>query len=478
MNGGSPSVVRPRLQVLTDGQIEAIHTYSLRLLSETGVRVDSERALEVLRKMLGPSAIDGDRVRIPAEAVEWAIRAAPSTVEVYGRDGDLAFRLGADRTRFGIGVTALYYQDPADDHVVPFARQHMAAMVRLGHNLPYYDAISTVGILRDLPPEVADLYAALEMVANTTKPLIVLVSEDGLFPRVLDLLESLAGGLSERPFVVPYFNPVSPLVINRSTIDKMFVAIERGLPFIYSNYGMAGATVPITAAGMFVLMNAELLAGLVLAQSIRESTPVILGSLPAFFDMRDAESFYDPQSYVVNLACAEMMAHYGLPHAGTSGSGPGWRTDLVAAGAYWINHVTACIGKVGLAPFVGDNLGSKAFSPTNVVFAHEVIIQALRFADGFPLDDGSVGLEEVRTVGPGGNFLTAPLTLKHFRHAYYSSPLFPRWGLEKWQAEGRPRIIDRLREYTLRLIDEARPPDDHDRFIEQGEQFIAQEMRR
>lgn len=476
MSGEGEQTVRPRLQVLTRAQVTDVHAHTLRLLDEVGVRVESPRALEVLRHAVGQERVEGDRVRFPPELVEWAIRAAPSVVEVYNRRGEPAFRLGADRTRFGIGVTALYYQEPADDRVVPFTRQHMAAMVRLGHNLPYYDAISTIGILRDLPPQVADLYAVLEMVANTTKPLVILISEDRLFPRALDLLEALCGDLSSRPFVVPYFNPVSPLVVNRGTAEKMFAAIERGLPIIYSNYGMAGATVPITAAGMFVLMNAELLAGLTLAQLIREGTPVILGSLPAFFDMRGMESFYDPQSYVVNLACAEMMAHYGIPHAGTSGSGPGWGTDLVAAGAYWINHVTACIGKVGLAPFVGDNLGSKAFSPTNVVYAHEIIAQALRFAEGFPLDGPSVGLEDVRSVGPGGNFLTAPLTLRHYRHAYYSSPIFPRWGLETWEAKGRPQTIELLREYTLHLLEEVQPPDDHDRLIRRGEAFIQREV--
>ena len=29
----------------------------------------------------------------------------------------------------------------------------------------------------------------------------------------------------------------------------------------------------------------------------------------------------EEESYTVDLACAEMMAHYGLPHCGTSGSG-------------------------------------------------------------------------------------------------------------------------------------------------------------
>jgi hypothetical protein len=161
-------------------------------------------------------------------------------------------------------------------------------------------------------------------------------------------LEHLHGDLAARPFVIPYFDPLTPLIINAGTADKMLVAIERGLPFIYSAYSMAGMSTPITPAGTLALMNAELLAGLVLSQLAQEGTPIILGILPAIFDMKTMVSFYDPQSLVMNLVCAEMMAHYRLPHCGTSGSGTGWGPDLLTAGMYWMNHVTSCIGKVGL----------------------------------------------------------------------------------------------------------------------------------
>jgi hypothetical protein len=36
--------------------------------------------------------------------------------------------------------------------------------------------ISTPGVIQDIAPETADLYGALEMMANTTKPLVILIS--------------------------------------------------------------------------------------------------------------------------------------------------------------------------------------------------------------------------------------------------------------------------------------------------------------
>ena len=470
------STVQPQLSVLTPGQIAQVHDHSLRILQTVGVRVDSAPARKLFAAAIGGSASDGDRVRIPADLVEWALQAAPSSLEVYDRRGEHAFQLPGP-ARFGIGVTALYYQDPLTDAVTTFTRQHMADLVRLGGALTSFDVISTPGIVQDVPPQVSDLYATLDMLAHTTKPLVVLISDDDAVPAVLDLIEHLHGqDLGERPFVLPYLNPISPLVINRGTVDKMLAASERGLPYIYSNYGMAGASTPITPGGTLALLNAELLAGLVLSQLIREGQSIMLGCLPAFFDMQGMGSFYDTQSYLVDLACAEMMAHYGLPHVGTSGSGMGWGVDLIASGHQWLNHLLSCLGRVGLAPFVGDNLGSKAFSPTVIVYADEIIAQARRLAEGFSLD--AVDLDEIAEVGPGGNFLTTPQTLKRFRRAYYRSPTFPTLTLEDWLARQSPRAEDLLRQRTRDLLASAPAPDDQTELLARGEAFIAKRASR
>jgi trimethylamine--corrinoid protein Co-methyltransferase len=465
------NIVRPLLTILSGDQIEQVHDYSLRILETVGVRVDSEQARQLFTRATGRAPGSDPQIRVPRELVEWAIQAAPSAVDVYNRRDELAFTLPGP-ARFGIGVTALYYQDPLTDAVTPFTRKHMEAMVRLGSALPNFDVISTVGIVQDVPAELSDLYAVLEMVANTTKPLVILVSDEDAFRPVLDLLEHLHGDLSSQPFVLPYFNPISPLVINKGTVDKMLLTIERGLPFIYSNYGMAGASTPITPAGALAVLNAELLAGLVLSQLIKEGTPVVLGSLPAYFDMQGMGSFYDVQSYLVDLACAEMMAHYGLPHCGTSGSGMGWGADLIAGGHQWLNHLLSCLGQVGLAPFVGDNLDSKAFSPNIIVLADEIIAQARMLASGFALDDSTVAIDEIAQAGAGGNFLMSGLTLKLFRQAYHHSAFFPKLTLEDWQARGCPQADDLLRTYTQRLVDQLDAPPDHAELMARGQAFI------
>ena len=469
----SANNARPRISLLSDEQIEQVHQYALEILSTTGVRIDSVPVRELLIKKLGPNAVDGAQVRFPAEVVEWALGTAPSTIEIFDRLGNPAFRMGDGRMHFGVGVTALYYQDPHTDNLTAFTRANMREMVRLGSRLKHYEVISTVGIVQDVPEKYSDLYGNLEMIANTTKPIVLLVSDEEKFPAVLDMFEHLHGNLGEKPFVIPYFNPLSPLVMNAGTLEKMQLAIERGLPVIFSNYSMAGASTPITPAGILAVLMAELLAGLTISQIMKAGAPILLGMLPVYFDMKQLVNFYDPQSILINLACAEMMEHYNLPHCGTSGSGTGWGADLIAADTYWMNTLTYSLSRGGLAPFVGDTLTSKAISPKTLVYIHEVIDQSLRFASGFQLDDQKAALNEIDKVGSGGSFLTSPSTRQNYKTGYYVSPIFPHFSMEKWQAAAQPSAAQALQEYTVQLMEAAPAPADHDELISKGVAYIA-----
>jgi trimethylamine--corrinoid protein Co-methyltransferase len=429
--------LRPRLRVMNQEQIAKVHEDVLSILEQTGVLVHDPGARDIFEKAIGKTRAC-EHIRIPRDLVQWAITTAPSHIQIYDRLGKPCFELrgdGSQETVFGIGCTNLHYQDPFDNAIRPFQRSHMSAAVGLGHMLNNVDLISTPGIIQDLPPDRADTYGVLELIANTTKPLVMLISDWNAFNTALDLCEHLQGDLSAQPFIMPYVNPVTPLILNSETTLKMDASIERGLPLIFSNYGMSGATCPITPAGTLTLLTAELLAGLVYSQLAKEGSPIILGSCPAAFDMKQAGSFYSPQSLLLNLACAEIVTAYNIPHCGTSGSGNGWGADLLASTTMCFNHLTSCLGAAGMVPFVGGSFDSLVFSPELVVYADDLILQSRQFTSGFSLEDEAVGLSDIATTGPGGSFFASSLTEKYFRESQFTSTIWPFLSLDKWKTQ-------------------------------------------
>lgn len=469
----SESII-PRLSLLTDEQKGEFHKSSMEILSSTGIKVESNLAEKIFNKA-GITINRDKKAFIPEGLINWAVKMAPSNFTLYKKTGEAAFEVGTknvNNARYGIGVTNTHYQPPGKRKVEKFLRKHMTESTRLGDVLKGYDVISTVGIASDVPGRSSDLYNVLDMYANTDKPLVVLILQDNVISKVFDLLEYLHGDISKKPFILPYINPVTPLILNESTVEKMDASIKKGLPVIFSNYSMYGATTPFSTYGTVALLNAELLAGLVLSQLIKEGTPVMLGSLPAGFEMKTMVSTYTPRSYLMNIASAEMMEYYQIPHCGTSGSGNGLGADLIAAGNIWMNHLLSCFGKVGLAPFCGSNFDSLAFSPATAVLSDKIIRSVRNIVGGIKTDDMEDVLEEIINVGPGGNFLTSDSTIKNYRSEIDNDPVWPGMTLEKWMNEGNPGASDMLEEYTVNLLNKLKKPPGHDDIIQKGEKFI------
>ena len=467
------------MQLLNREQMNKVHQYSIHILEDTGIQVESKTALEIFNKS-DAVKIKNNVVFIQGELVNQAIKQAPSNIEVYNKNGNVAFQLGkklGTQTHFGIGVTNTWFQNIESNKVELFTRKHMQHSTKFGDLLQNYDMVSTLGIPSDVDAEKSDLYSALDMYANTEKPLALLISGDKKINEVFDLLSFLHGDISAKPFCIPYVNPITPLVMNKSTTDKMIATIEAGLPLMYSNYSMYGGTSPITEAGSLALLNAELLAGLVFSQLVKEGSKIILGSLPAAFNLTTMGSQYTSSSYLLNLACAEMMSFYEIPHCGTSGSNNGRGADLLASGDLWLNHLSSCIGKVGCAPFVGGNFDSMAFSPTTVVLSNHIIGEARKFAGGFNLNDETVNLDEIRNVSHGGNYFTSEQTLASLGELNNTNEIWSSLSLDAWKEQSMPSAEKELTDFTKNLYSKAqKDSEDSIDVIKKGEEFIENKL--
>ena len=90
----------PPLTILSQEQVEAIHRGSLEVLEATGVRFESDRALELLARHGCKVDFSSHRVRIPAALVEDCLRQAPSCFRLKGRTPAQDVNLGGNTLYF------------------------------------------------------------------------------------------------------------------------------------------------------------------------------------------------------------------------------------------------------------------------------------------------------------------------------------------------------------------------------------------
>ncbi len=89
-------------RILTQDQIEKIHSSTLDLLEQVGVWVQSREALDIL-KDAGCDISDEKRVKIPRDLVAEALETAPEEIEVFNQKGELAMIFKRDACYYGTG---------------------------------------------------------------------------------------------------------------------------------------------------------------------------------------------------------------------------------------------------------------------------------------------------------------------------------------------------------------------------------------
>ena len=134
----------------------------------------------------------------------------------------------------------------------------------------------------------------------------------------------IAGGmdtLRERPFLLSYPEPITPLVFPEEPVDRMFLSADLFMPQVVAPSQQLGATAPVTMAGTVALAVAEGLMSLTIIQLRNPGAPYLMGCNVSGFDMATSTmSIAAPEMSLGLAAQAEVVQSFGLPTWGLAGS--------------------------------------------------------------------------------------------------------------------------------------------------------------
>jgi trimethylamine--corrinoid protein Co-methyltransferase len=448
---------RATLNLYSDEDLDRLHHAALRVLEEVGARIMTEEGRRLLVDA-GCSLEGEDLVKIPRAPVERALETAPSHFTLYDRNGEPAIALGDGYTYIGTGVTNLNYLNPRTGAVEEFSLSATAEVTLLSDALPEIDFVATPGVTRsvedELPLHIVNQSEFLEMITNTTKPLMVLIAGGPELSDIYDMAELVAGGpdgLRERPFVIPYLNSVSPLLFNVETVDKLLEAAERGLPVCCQAAPQVGATGPATIAGTCVIAAAETLAGLVISQLRCPGLPFLSGTVPFLMDMRNGSvTVGGPDGVRFMVMMAQLCRRWGLPSLGISFGGDSKAMDeqaVLEAGYYGFGAVLAGVDMVFDAGCVEGGL---LFAPELLVIADELARMTRLAVEPTEVSDETIAFDVIAKVGPGDIYLGEDHTLAHFRELWLPKVL--SWeGRDAWEEAGSKTLSQRARDKVFEV---------------------------
>jgi trimethylamine--corrinoid protein Co-methyltransferase len=448
----------PRMRVLSDEQCRTIHRSTLTVLGRTGVEVREPSAVDLFES--AGCAVDGSRVRIPAELVERALESTPSCVQIHDRRGETAMLLEDSKVYFGTGSDTPNVVDPFTGERRPCVLDDIVRVSRVVDALDNLSFAMCSGIASDVHPDISDIHHFEALANNTTKPIVFTAWSLENLKTIVAMAEIVAGGaaeLAKRPFLILYTEPISPLVFPVDSAKKLMYMASKSLPVVFAPSVTTGATGPVTLAGGLVQGNAEILAGFVLANVVNPGTPLIYGGSGEPLDMSTSLMCYAaPESMMMVAAYTDMARHYGFPlfgYAGCSDS-PVYDQQASIESALWILLSTLSGGN--LVHDVGYINNGLTTSFEQLVVSDEVIGLVRRVAGGIEVTEETLALDLIDRVGPGGEYLTSEHTLNHFRDNWFPK-LISRRSFEEWDRNGRQELGARANQRVRSILEQHRP---------------------
>lgn len=448
------------LEVLTDEQIRQVHTSSLEILEQTGVRIPHERLLTLLRDHGALVDFDEQLVRFPAALVERALKGCPSYFTWHGRNPEHDIRLGEDKVYY-LGASTLVTVYDLDGQRRPATFKDVQRFARLKDGLAHvndgYGAVHP----QDVPEKAAHCYQMVAQFTNSEKPFRARMFGRRVSEDCLRMAQIVAGGeeaFRQRPNLLAVVNTVSPLTNTPEQMEALIVYAEGNAPLFFSPQIQAGATGPVTLAGLLIQMNAEILAGITTAQLVNPGCRVGYGTTSGIMDMRQGLMPYaTPESALINIATAQMARYYKLPSRGTGGFSEANVLDMQAGFETALTTVIAALAGIniiiGAAGSLQNALGA---SYAKFVVDNEIIGYIKRIVSGIAFSPEMMALNVIKGVGPAGHFLMQDHTLHHFRDELFQTRLSNREAYAQWEQHGKS-IDQKAAEEAARILDEHQP---------------------
>jgi trimethylamine--corrinoid protein Co-methyltransferase len=431
--------IKPRISVASSEGLCRIHSAALRLLAETGMKIECP-------EFHGPLEACGAKVDRPAGVVRFPQELVEKTIDGLRRqiaggqkqcllNGVISSRTGgAIEAKFG--GACIEYLDWEKQEVRQPGQDDLVRLIQLGHALPEVAMVGNPVVLlhdggaRPVEPRLQRIKTAALIAKHTDKcgPTEVWNQQELEFQIELGIVVrgSLEAYLA-RPCFITAKETVAPLVFPEKDGEILLSLARRGLPCTVVPMPLTGATCPVDPASNVVMTAAETLGAMTAIRSVVPQAMVAGGVISGVMDMRNGSAtFSSPEVLWQDLAAAQLFEQlygqdFGIGTGYTDASFPGAQSTAEKSFRFW---VSAMSGRTNYP--VGILSHGKCFSPEQAMLDLEIA----RYIDWYlrmgEINDGTLGLDLIQQIGIGGSFISEEHTARNFRRCLWDPALFDR----------------------------------------------------
>ncbi len=407
------------VNIFSEEEIRQIHQASLVILEKHGIEVFHEEGRNILSK--NGARVDGVKVYFPPALVEEQLKIAPSEFTLHARNPEKSVTVGGDNAVMVPGYGSPFVMDLEEGRRRNSNYEDYIAFTKLAGASENLDVVGGVIVEpNDIPDNLRHAKMFHAGVKYTDKCLMGSAMGAKKARECVEMAAITFGSIDyvrEHPVLVSLINTNSPLQLDKRMLDAMMVYAEFKQPVVIASLSMTGTTAPQTLAAALVQQNAEIVAGITLAQLANPGTPVIYGSSSSVIDLKTGGlAIGSPETVKMFGGTAQLARFYGIPSRGGGSltdsllpdaqSGYESMMNLMGAVQSGFNFILHSAGLL-------ENYMTMCFE--KFMMDDEICGMVKNFFQGIPLDEDHLALETIMHVGSGGNYLAEDHTFRHMR---------------------------------------------------------------
>jgi len=406
---------------LNQQEMDLIHAQSVKSLQEIGIKVHSKPVLEILEKNGANVDYNAMVAKIPEKMVNQAFESVQKEFTLCARDSKRDLKVPTKTypwvTTNGLAV---FVNDYNAGEYRDSTRKDIAAFTRLGDAVDSVDFLLTALTARDVTPLAHGPHELWVTMQNTTKHVQGVTAQSAEDAKVqIELAALIAGGkeeLRKRPLFSVIACPIAPLTYEKGSIEAQVELAKAGIPVASMSMSVGGTSAPVTVAGMLVNANTENLGSIVISQMAAPGAPHIYCSESAPMDMTTGSINYNSvDKSFLSIGLEQMAKRYSLPALVADG---GWGKEIEGGISGVMTPATQIIGIMGgsdLIAGLGSIDSAKGISFEQLIIDSYMWDCCKNYLHEVEISEEKIGLDAVKEVGHGHDFLTHPHTIKYLR---------------------------------------------------------------
>ncbi len=431
----------------TNKKLHAIHKASMRILEEVGIVFYSDEIIKILKSH--GIRTEGQKAYFTEEQIMSWVKKAPSEFTLYARNPDHNMTIGGDVVNYVSATCGYrYIVEPSGERLA--VHDDFVDFLKLNQVNPWF---KINGGVMTVPSDLSnvDIFPTMLFSSMYYSDKCIFGGMGGATESLhtMNMLKIAIGEkeLLEKSQALTLISVDSPLQFSDAMCEMLISYVEHNQAIIVAPAVMAGANGPVTLAGTIALTNAESLAGVAVAQMIRQGAPVIYGTCSCLADMKTGNfSFGTPESALAIKYGAQMAKFYNLPCRGggsltdtpiqNAQSGYEGMMCLLVAAQNKTNFILHSAGELGAA---------RSMSIEKYIMDLDIIGYVDYVLNDIDISEDSLAVDLIKEVGIGGEFFSHDHTFENFRSATFISDIAIRGGVVTEDADVvfKKRIADK-----------------------------------